>query len=70
MDRIEERDPIEEYWAAHGPNSWTRPYSHQPGFDWYEATQPVEADPWSNGRNSFAAIVLGLIAMLMVSFPL
>ncbi len=51
-------DPIEEFWAAHGNYRfrYERP-----------AKSLQDADPWCNGRYALAALVWGLIIMLVVS---
>ena len=59
MDTIAERDPIEEYWATHRREE-------QIPFAWFYEDQRRE-NPWCNGRYAFAAIVWGLISMLLLS---
>ncbi len=56
-------DPIETYWSVHG-----RARPHQKAFDWYEERKASE-DPWCNGRIAVASIVLGLIALLLLTIP-
>jgi hypothetical protein len=66
-------DPIEEFWAVHGPRS----YQRQTDFDGLEVTfKPrrdqvadwrLKFDPWCNGRYALAALAWGLIFMLVVS---
>jgi hypothetical protein len=48
-------DPIEAYWTAHGQAAF-----------WDMRPDPA-ADPWVNGRYALAAMVWGLILMLVVS---
>ncbi len=48
-------DPIEAYWTAHGQGAF-----------WYMRPDPTP-DPWVNGQYALAAIVWGLIIMLVVS---
>lgn len=62
-------DPIDQFWVVHGPRS----YPLQTAFSWYEAASMKLAearmvqDPWCNGRYALAALVWGLIIMLVIS---
>jgi hypothetical protein len=55
-------DPIDQFWAAHGPRS----YPLQTAFDWFDQ-RDIAKDPWCNGRYALAALVWGLFIMLVVS---
>ena len=70
MEAIQERDPIEEYWATHKPRfvkgTGFTDGTGQTAFEWYYEDQRRE-NPWCNGRYAFAAIVWGLISMLLLS---
>jgi hypothetical protein len=57
QDTTQDRDPIEEYWAT-----YSRPVQPLLPLDW-----PVEQDGWTSGRYAFAALVWGLIFMLLIS---
>jgi hypothetical protein len=59
QDTTPERDPLEEYWAT-----YSRPVQPLLPLDW-----PTEQNNWTSGRYAFAAIVWGLIFMLLVSIP-
>jgi len=63
QEAMPERDPIEEYWALYGKPS---PFKSEPllPFDW-----PEDTSPWADGRYAFAAILAGLLAMLLMSIP-
>jgi hypothetical protein len=72
QDTTPERDPIEEYWATYGPTP--RQVRHE-AFQHFmfeeiekqEALKQLRADPWTNGKHAFAALVWGLIFMLLIS---
>jgi hypothetical protein len=75
QDTTPERDPIEEYWAAYGTASPCA-YGKYPFrfIDNSRPTQPLlpldlprEPDGWTSGRYAFAALVWGLIFMLLIS---
>ncbi len=61
-------DPIDQFWVCYG----RKPDSKQTAFEWCEERRdpPAPEDAWSNGKAAFSAIVLGLLSMLMLSFPL
>ena len=64
QEHFAKEDQIEQFWAIHG----RRNQPVQTAFDWYEQ-RDTSRDPWCNGRIALAAIVWGLIAMLLLSLP-
>jgi hypothetical protein len=58
QDTTPERDPLEEYWHIYSPKAY------QPLLP---LDLPREQDGWTSGRYAFAALVWGLIFMLLIS---
>jgi hypothetical protein len=83
QDTTAERDPIEEYWSAHRgiPNSFERygtglanAYPRQAWLDLrdefgrtMDQVEFAQTNGWVSGRYAFAALVWGLIFMLVIS---
>ncbi len=60
-------DPIEQFWVCYGRKADPK----QEAFEWYEVEPlPPADDAWSNGQMAFGAIAFGLLAMVMLSWPL
>lgn len=68
MDTIEDRDPIADYWATHRKQLWLDLRD-----EFGRTMDQVEfahTDGWVNGRYAAAAVVWGLILMLVWSLSI